>query len=36
MEDVGGLENLKRWISKRNKSWLDSAQNIIYLHLKEY
>ncbi|MCJ8171494.1 AAA family ATPase [Clostridium botulinum] len=26
MEDVGGLENLKRWISKRNKSWLDSAQ----------
>ncbi|UZQ49583.1 AAA family ATPase [Clostridium kluyveri] len=26
MEDVGGLENLKRWIIKRNKSWLDSAQ----------
>lgn len=26
MNDVGGLENLKRWILKRNKSWLDSAQ----------
>ncbi|MBY7066596.1 AAA family ATPase, partial [Clostridium sporogenes] len=26
MEDVGGLKNLKRWISKRNKSWLDSDQ----------
>lgn len=26
MEDVGGLENLKRWLSKRNKSWLDSAR----------
>ncbi|PJI07519.1 MULTISPECIES: AAA family ATPase [Clostridium] len=26
MEDVGGLENLKRWLTKRNKSWLDSAQ----------
>ncbi|MEM5007385.1 AAA family ATPase [Priestia megaterium] len=26
MEDVGGLENLKRWLSKRNKSWLDSAK----------
>ncbi|NRT79872.1 AAA family ATPase [Clostridium beijerinckii] len=26
MNDVGGLENLKRWVSKRNKSWLDSAQ----------
>lgn len=26
MEDVGGLENLKRWLDKRNKSWLDSAQ----------
>lgn len=25
MEDVGGLENLKRWLLKRNKSWLDSA-----------
>ncbi|MFC7371421.1 AAA family ATPase [Fictibacillus iocasae] len=25
MEDVGGLENLKRWLHKRNKSWLDSA-----------
>lgn len=25
IEDVGGLENLKRWLKKRNKSWLDSA-----------
>lgn len=23
--DVGGLQNLKRWLTKRNKSWLDSA-----------
>lgn len=26
MDDVGGLENLKRWLNKRNNSWLDSAQ----------
>jgi SpoVK/Ycf46/Vps4 family AAA+-type ATPase len=26
MEDVGGLENLKRWLAKRNNSWLDSAR----------
>ncbi|HHW39157.1 MAG TPA: AAA family ATPase [Bacillales bacterium] len=26
MADVGGLENLKRWLKKRNKSWLESAQ----------
>lgn len=25
IEDVGGLENLKRWLLKRNKSWSDSA-----------
>ncbi|SMG37099.1 AAA family ATPase [Paenibacillus aquistagni] len=25
IEDVGGLENLKRWLHKRNKSWMDSA-----------
>jgi ATP-dependent 26S proteasome regulatory subunit len=25
LNDVGGLENLKRWFKKRNKSWLDSA-----------
>ncbi|WP_020620546.1 AAA family ATPase [Paenibacillus daejeonensis] len=25
IDDVGGLENLKRWLSKRNNSWLDSA-----------
>jgi SpoVK/Ycf46/Vps4 family AAA+-type ATPase len=25
IEDVGGLQNLKRWLLKRNKSWLDSA-----------
>jgi SpoVK/Ycf46/Vps4 family AAA+-type ATPase len=23
--DVGGLQNLKRWLVKRNKSWLESA-----------
>jgi SpoVK/Ycf46/Vps4 family AAA+-type ATPase len=23
--DIGGLENLKRWLNKRNKSWLDAA-----------
>jgi len=26
VDDIGGLENLKRWLHKRNKSWLDSAQ----------
>jgi len=26
MEDVGGLENLKRWLQKRDKSWLEEAQ----------
>jgi SpoVK/Ycf46/Vps4 family AAA+-type ATPase len=26
MEDVGGLENLKRWLEKRNKSWMDDAK----------
>jgi SpoVK/Ycf46/Vps4 family AAA+-type ATPase len=26
MEDVGGLENLKRWLQKRNNSWLEAAQ----------
>lgn len=26
LADVGGLENLKRWLKKRDKSWLDSAQ----------
>ncbi|MFD1706124.1 AAA family ATPase [Siminovitchia sediminis] len=26
MDDVGGLENLKRWLRKRNRSWLESAQ----------
>lgn len=26
MKDVGGLENLKRWLQKRNKSWLEEAQ----------
>lgn len=23
--DIGGLENLKRWLQKRNNTWLDSA-----------
>lgn len=26
IEDVGGLENLKRWLEKRNKSWHDEAK----------
>lgn len=25
MQDIGGLENIKRWLKKRNNSWLDSA-----------
>ena len=27
MNDIGGLQNLKRWLEKRNKSWLDSAKH---------
>jgi len=26
IEDIGGLDNLKRWLQKRNNSWLDSAK----------
>jgi SpoVK/Ycf46/Vps4 family AAA+-type ATPase len=26
IDDVGGLENLKRWLHKRNRSWLDEAR----------
>ncbi len=26
VDDVGGLENLKRWLLKRNKSWKEEAQ----------
>lgn len=26
INDVGGLENLKKWLNKRDKSWLDSAK----------
>ncbi|MCM1264969.1 MAG: AAA family ATPase [Candidatus Gastranaerophilales bacterium] len=26
IDDVGGLENMKRWLTKRNNSWLGSAQ----------
>lgn len=26
IDDVGGLENLKRWLKKRNNSWSDKAQ----------
>lgn len=26
IDDIGGLENLKSWLIKRNNSWLDSAQ----------
>ncbi|WP_245993010.1 AAA family ATPase [Xylanimonas allomyrinae] len=25
LDDVGGLQNLKRWLAKRNGSWLDEA-----------
>ena len=25
-DDIGGLENLKKWLSKRNRSWTESAQ----------
>lgn len=25
-DEVGGLENLKRWLAKRNRSWLDAAR----------
>jgi len=27
LEDVGGLENLKRWLAKRNNSWLAEASD---------
>lgn len=26
IEDVGGLENMKKWLTKRNNSWLGKAQ----------
>ncbi|HET7231088.1 MAG TPA: AAA family ATPase [Longimicrobium sp.] len=26
MDSVGGLENLKRWLKRRDKSWLDAAR----------
>ncbi|MDR1630660.1 MAG: AAA family ATPase [Oscillospiraceae bacterium] len=26
LEDIGGLDNLKRWLQKRNNTWLDSAR----------
>lgn len=26
IQDVGGLENMKRWLEKRNNSWLDAAK----------
>ena len=26
IKDVGGLENMKRWLEKRNNSWLDMAK----------
>ena len=26
INDVGGLENLKKWLNKRNKSWLDQPK----------
>ncbi|UTR13187.1 AAA family ATPase [Salipaludibacillus sp. LMS25] len=27
MEDVGGLDNIKRWLTKRNNSWLGTADD---------
>jgi SpoVK/Ycf46/Vps4 family AAA+-type ATPase len=27
IEDIGGLENLKKWLTKRNDSWLDVASD---------
>ena len=27
IDDVGGLENMKRWLKKRNNSWLGKAQS---------
>lgn len=27
IDDIGGLQNLKRWLIKRNKSWLDAASH---------
>jgi SpoVK/Ycf46/Vps4 family AAA+-type ATPase len=26
LDDIGGLENMKRWLEKRNNSWLDQAK----------
>lgn len=26
IEDVGGLENLKQWLARRNRSWMDAAK----------
>jgi len=26
IEDIGGLDNLKKWLQKRNNSWLDSVK----------
>ena len=26
IDDIGGLENLKSWLNKRNNSWMDSAK----------
>lgn len=33
-EDIGGLENLKKWLNKRNKSWLDLAKKYNLPHPK--
>ncbi len=34
MDDVGGLENLKTWMDKRNRSWLDAARRFGLPHPK--
>ena len=34
IEDVGGLDNLKRWLVKRNRSWLEEARRYFLPHPK--
>lgn len=36
IDDIGGLDNLKSWLLKRNNSWSKRAKNIVYRHLKVY
>lgn len=36
IKDIGGLDNLKNWLLKRNNSWSEQAKNIVYLHQKVF